>query len=162
MKLLVPIFAFFLIYSCTPKNASQYSKIEYEAGACYGFCPIFKLHINPDRSAVIEAERFTFTDGKSKNDFSNPKEGTFKATITEADYAKLIKLLDASKLKSLKDDYGNNNVTDLPTSTLNITFVDGTSKSISDYGKKGTPELRELYTFLENLPKTQTWTKVAE
>ena len=160
MKYLLTLFAAVFLMSCTLQNKTNYSKIQYEAGACFGFCPMFKMTINPDRTAIIDAERFTFTEGKSKDDFSGPKEGTFKATIKEADYNKLVAMLDSLNLKSLKNYYGNKNVTDLPTSHLNITFTDGTTKHIEDYGKHGTEELREVYQFLEGLRKTQTWTKV--
>ena len=38
-------------------------------------------------------------------------------------------------------------MTDLPTSHLNITFADGTSKHIEDYGKHGTEDLQAVYDF---------------
>ena len=160
MKSIFAIFALFSVLSCATNKTSQYSKIEYEAGACFGFCPIFKMQINSDRTVLIEAEHFTFSDGKSKNEFSKPKEGTFSTTLKEADFRKLMILLDDLNVKGLKTDYGDHQVTDLPTSYLNITFTDGTIKNIKDYGKNGTPKLKELYNLIESFPKTQTWTKV--
>ncbi|MBU8884034.1 hypothetical protein KSK37_13145 [Kaistella sp. DKR-2] len=162
MKYLLSLLSFILMISCATPNSAKYSKIQYEAGACFGFCPIFKLTVNPDRTAVIEAERFTFTEGRTKDDFSGQKEGTFKATIKQEDYDTLISKLDSLNLNSLKDYYGNKNVTDLPTSYLKITFADGTEKNIQDYGKHGTEKLRELYTFIEDMRKSQTWTKVKQ
>ena len=150
----------FLLYSCFPQKTSIYSQIEYEAGACFGFCPIFKITIQPDKSAVIEAERFTFTKGTSKADFSKPKEGTFKTTITPENFRKLIQLLNAADLKSLKSEYKNKNVSDLPTAYLRIKYVDGTVKNIEDYGKNGTPKLDEIYQFMENLRFEEDWKKV--
>ena len=155
------LFSLFLL-SCSTQNSIKYSKIQYEAGACFGFCPIFKLIINPDRTAVIEAEHFTFTKGNSKGEFSQPKEGTFRATIKENDFIKLITLLDNANLNSLKDAYKNKNVSDLPTSYLRINFANGSSKNIEDYGKNGTPKLREIYDFMESLRMSQTWVKVKE
>ena len=162
MKYLSTLFITLLLFSCAPKNSSKYSKIQYEAGACFGFCPIFKMTINPDRTAVIEAEHFTFSEGKSKGEFSEEKEGTFTATLTEADYQKMVALLDGVNLSSLKDEYNNKNVSDLPTSFLRINFADGTSKNIEDYGKNATPKLREIYDFMEGLRKTQNWTKISK
>ena len=63
-------------------------------------------------------------------------------------------------LKNLKDYYGNKNVTDLPTSHLKITFADGTQKHIEDYGKGGTEKLDEVYQLIEDLRKSQNWTKI--
>ena len=40
--------------------------------------------------------------------------------------------------------------------------TEGSTKHIEDYGKGGTEKLDELYTFIEDLRKTQTWTRVAE
>lgn len=139
---------------------SKYSKIEYEAGACFGSCPIFKITINPDRTAVLEAEHFNFSKGFSKSEFDKPREGTFKATIKEADYNKLISLLDGLNVKSLNEKYGERNITDLPTSYLRVNFADGTSKNVEDYGKKGTEKLSQLYKFFEDLRTNQDWKKV--
>jgi hypothetical protein len=162
MKFFLPIFMLLIIFSCAPKKTALYSTIEYNAGACFGFCPIFNLKINSDRSAVIKAERFTFNDGKSKDDFSKPKEGTFTTTIKEEDYTKLIQRLDGLKFDTLQDNYKNKKITDLPTSILTINFTNGNVKKIQDYGKNGTPELRKVYEFLENLRKSQSWKKIAD
>lgn len=159
MKYLLSLFAFILIMSCTTQNTEKLSKIEYEAGACFGFCPIFKMTINPDRTAIIEAERFTFTEGRTQSDITE-KEGTFKATIKAEDYNKLVSMLEGANLKSLKSFYGNKNVTDLPTAYLTVHYPDGTSKKIEDYGKGGTEKLNEIYDFLEDFRKNQQWTKV--
>lgn len=161
MKYLLSLFAAILLLSCsTQKNQSKYSVIEYEAGACFGFCPIYKMTINADRTAVLEAEHFNFSKGSSKDEFSNPREGTFTTTIKEADYNKLVALLDGLNVKNLQDKYGNQNVSDLPTSYLRIKFADGTSKNTEDYGKRGTEKLKETYQFFEDLKTNQQWTKV--
>jgi len=69
-------------------------------------------------------------------------------------------MLNDLKIKSLNSKYGNHNITDLPTSYLTVNYQDGTSKKIEDYGKNGTEKLKELWNFLEDLRKTQSWTKV--
>lgn len=160
MKYYLTLFLSVFLLSCTTQNPTKYSKIQYEAGACFGFCPIFKMTINPDRTAVIEAEHFTFTKTHSKGEFSEQKEGTFTSTIKQADYNKMINLLNSADLRSLKDHYKNRNVSDLPTSYLRINFTDGTSKNIEDYGKNGTPKLKEISEFMENLRLNQTWKKI--
>jgi len=161
MKYLFSLFAAILLFSCsTQKAQSKYSTIEYEAGACFGFCPIFTMTINSDKTAVLEAEHFNFTKGNSKDEFSKPREGTFKTTIKDEDYNKLVALLDQLDVKSLNDQYGERNVTDLPTSYLRIKLVDGTSKNTEDYGKRGSEKLIEVYQFFEDLKHNQQWTKV--
>lgn len=161
MKYLFSFFVFVLLFSCNAQKAqSKYSKIEYEAGPCRGFCPIYKMTINPDRTAVLEAEHFNFTKDHSKGEFSNEREGTFKATIKEADYNKLISLLDGLNVKGLDAKYGNQHISDLPTSYLRINFADGTFKNVKDYGKRGSEKLSEVYKFFESLKHNQKWTKV--
>ncbi|WP_326982579.1 DUF6438 domain-containing protein [Chryseobacterium sp. MYb264] len=161
MKYLLGLCAFILLFSCNSQNMkSKYSKIEYEATPCFGFCPVFKMTINPDRTAVFEAEHFNFNDKPSKDEFSKPREGTFKGTIKEADYNKLITLLNGLDVKNLKDKYGEKNITDLPTSYLRVNFADGGSKNVEDYGKRGSEKLSAVYKFFEELRKNQQWTKV--
>ncbi|GAB0155255.1 hypothetical protein CHRYSEOSP005_05160 [Chryseobacterium sp. Alg-005] len=161
MKYVLSLFAFVFLFSCTAqKTQSKFATIEYEAGACFGFCPIFKMTINPDRTAVLEAEHFNFTKDPSKAEFSKEREGTFKATIKEADYNKLILLLDGLDVKNLQDNYGNHNITDLPSSYLRINFTDGSSKNVEDYGKNGSEKLSQVYQFFEDLKHNQQWTKV--
>ncbi|MGK6342613.1 DUF6438 domain-containing protein [Chryseobacterium sp. DT-3] len=161
MKYILSLCAFIFLFSCTTqKTDSKYAKIEYEAGACFGSCPIFTMTINPDRTAILEAEHFNFSKDFSKGEFSKPREGTFKGVIKEADYNKLVSLLNGLDVKNLKDKYGTRNITDLSTSYLRINFTDGTSKNVEDYGKRGTEKLREVYMFIEELRHNQQWTKV--
>lgn len=157
MKYLFTLLTTLFLMSCATPQMSTYSKIEYEAGACRGFCPNFKITINPDRTAIIDAERFTFTEV-----FSEAKEGIFRTTLKENDYKILLSKLESLNLKSLNNYYGNKNVSDLPTAYLKVTFADGSVKHIEDYGKGGTEKLDELYSFIEDLRKSQTWIKVAE
>jgi len=161
MKYLFSIFVFLIIASCSSqKKESNYTKIEYEAGPCFGYCPIYKMTIDSSRNAILEAERFNFSDGKSKDDFSKPREGTFQTIIKKEDYDALAALLDQLDPKSLNDYYGDKRITDMPTSYLRITFPDGSEKQIQDYGKSGTPELKEVYAYFENLKHNQDWKKV--
>nr|WP_314497595.1 DUF6438 domain-containing protein [uncultured Chryseobacterium sp.] len=161
MKYLLSLFAVVILFSCqTQKSESKYSTIEYEAGACFGFCPIYKMSIQADRTAVLEAEHFNFSKGTSKDEFSKEREGTFTATIKEADYQKLVSLLNDLDVKNLKDQYGSRNVSDLPTSYLRIKLADGTSKNTEDYGKRGSEKLMKVYQFFEELKQNQQWNKV--
>ncbi|KMQ69231.1 hypothetical protein ACM39_03780 [Chryseobacterium sp. FH2] len=161
MKYLLSLFTFIFLFSCSSQNInSKYSEIEYEATPCFGFCPVFKITINPDRTAVFEAEHFNFNDKPSKDEFSKPREGSFKGTIKEADYNRLITLLNDLDIRNAKDKYGEKNITDLPTSYLRVKFADGSSKNIEDYGKRGSEKLSEIYKFFEDLRHNQQWTKV--
>ena len=161
MKYLLSLFAFVVLMSCqAQKNQSKYSTIEFETTPCYGFCSVFKMTINADRTAVFEAERFNFGENFSKDDFSKPREGTFKTTIKAEDYKKLTALLNKLNPKSLNNKYGDRNITDMATSFLRIKYKDGTSKNIEDYGGNGSKNLREVYDFIRELRKNQDWKKI--
>ena len=122
------LFASVFMLSCaTQKSQHKYSTVEYKAGACFGSCPIFTITINPDRTAIFEAEHFNFSKTFSKGEFDKPREGTFTGIIKESDYQKLIQLLDGLKVKSLNEKYGNRNVTDMATCYLTVKFADGTT-----------------------------------
>lgn len=161
MKYLFAIITSLFLFSCATQNsASKYSKIEYEAGPCFGSCPIYKMTIKADRTAVLEAEHFNFSKGFSKGEFDKPREGTFTTTVSPEEYKKLTAALDDLNLMSLNAKYGSRNVTDLPTGYLRIMMNDGRKKDIEDYGKRGTKKLQELYEQFENLKTSQKWTKI--
>lgn len=158
MKYLFTLITAIFLFSCTAqKDVSKYSVIEYEAGPCFGSCPVFKITINADRTAVLEAEHFNFSKDFSKAEFSKPREGTFRTTIKEEDYKKLVASLNSLNIKNLDDKYGNRNVTDMATSYLRIQFADGTSKQVEDYGKRGSEKLMEIYQIFEDLKHNQQW-----
>lgn len=159
MKFVLICIAAFLLTSCATAHDSNYSQIRYKAGPCFGFCPMFEMTINPDRSAVIEADRFTFERGNAQN-ATQAKEGTFKTNLRDADYSKLITLINDLNVKSLNTKNGNRDVTDLPTAYLTVKHSDGAVTAIEDYGKAGTEKLKNLYRFIEDLRFSQTWTKV--
>ncbi|MEG1591782.1 DUF6438 domain-containing protein [Chryseobacterium sp.] len=161
MKYLFSLIAIVVLFCCqTQKMESKYSTIEYKAGACFGSCPIFKITIHQDKTAVFEAEHFNFSKGFNKSDFNKPREGTFRGNIKEKDYKKLIALIDGLDIKTMNDKYGRRNITDMATSYVRIKFADGSSKEVEDYGKNGSPKLVEVYNFLEDLRTNQDWKKV--
>lgn len=108
---------------------------------------MFKLTITPNRTAIIDAERFTFEEGKGKSDFGKAKEGIFKTTINEESYHKLIGMLNDLKIKSLNSKYGNHNITDLPTSYLTVNYQDGTSKKNRRLRKKWNRKTKRTLEF---------------
>lgn len=157
MKYLLSFLTLVLLLNCSANKTSIYAQVEYEAGACFGFCPIYKISINSDRTAIFEAKRFNFSRDTSSSD---ENEGTFKGTIDQVQYDKLLSILDSLNPKNLNDFYGNKNVSDLPTSYLTIKYKDASIKKIQDYGKRGTPELQNLYQFFDDLRTNQAWTKI--
>lgn len=148
------------LMSCTTSQVSKYSAIEYEVGPCFGFCPTYKITIDSNRNAVLEAERFNFTEGGSKDDFSKPREGTFKAVISKEDYQKLIEATDAAQIKTLKDSYIDKQIMDASKVNLRVSFADGTKKDIAISAGEKPQKLIDLTTVISELKKNQKWEKV--
>lgn len=160
MKYLLSLMVFLGLMSCTTSQVSKYSAIEYEVGPCFGFCPTYKITIDSNRNAVLEAERFNFTEGGSKDDFSKPREGTFKAVISKEDYQKLIEATDAAQIKTLKDSYIDKQIMDASKVNLRVSFADGTKKDIAISAGEKPQKLIDLTTVISELKKNQKWEKV--
>ncbi len=159
MKFFYLLSALFL-FGCTAQNKS-FQTLEYEATACFGFCPIFEMTINPDRTAVIKAERFTFSNPQSKDyDPNAAPEGTFKTTLSEESFKAVQLALAKLDLNSIDEHYGNRQVTDLPTAKVKIELSPRQTAKWDDYGKNGTPELRDFYKTLEELRFSEDWVKI--
>ncbi len=162
MKYLFSLLVLFGLSACTTSQTqtSKYSKIEYEVGPCFGFCPIYKITIDDNRNAVLEAEHFNFSEGEGRGDFDKPREGTFESTISKEDYDKLIALTDAANVKTLKNSYIDERIMDASKTTLRIYFSDGTKKEISISAGEKPTELKALYTYIAELKKNQKWQKI--
>ncbi|RRQ46890.1 hypothetical protein DTW91_03050 [Chryseobacterium sp. SC28] len=160
MKYLFSLMAVLGLISCTTSQVSKYSKIEYEVGPCFGFCPTYKITIDSQRNAILEAEHFNFTNGGSKDDMSKPREGTFKATVSVEDYKQLVAITDAAAIKELNDSYIDKRIMDASKTTLRITFPDGSKKEIKmSAGEKPTP-LAELTNYIDEVKQKIQWEKV--
>lgn len=160
MKYIFCLLAFLGLVSCSTSQVSKYSKIEYEVGPCFGFCPVYKITIDGNRNAVLEAEHFNFSKGGSKDDFSKPREGTFKATISQDDYQKLVSMIDSADVKSLKDSYIDERIMDASKSDLRIFFTDGSKKSIQLSAGEKPQKLIELQKYIVSIKEKQNWKKV--
>ncbi len=160
MKYLLALVMLIGLVSCKTSQTSNYSKIEYEVGPCFGFCPTYKITIDADRNAILEAEHFNFSQGGSKDDISKPREGTFKGMISTEDYQKLIALTDAAQVKTLKNSYIDDRIMDASKTNLRIFFSDGTKKDIAMSAGEKPEKLKALYTFIDQLKKDQKWEKV--
>ncbi|WP_028122042.1 DUF6438 domain-containing protein [Epilithonimonas tenax] len=160
MKYLLSLVMILGLMSCTTSQVSKYSKIEYEVGPCFGFCPIFKMTIDSERNAVLEAEHYNFSQGEGRSDLDKPREGTFKSVINAEDYQKLTLLTDAANVKTLKDSYIDKRIMDASKSHLRIFFSDGSKKDIAISAGEKPEKLVALYTYMTELKKNQKWEKV--
>ncbi|OJX30718.1 MAG: hypothetical protein BGO86_11315 [Chryseobacterium sp. 36-9] len=160
MKYILSLLVFVGLMSCTTSQTTKYSKIEYEVGPCFGFCPIYKITIDSNRNAILEAEHFNFSQGEGRGDLDKPREGTFKSTVSKDDYDKLIALTDEANIKSLKDKYEDKQIMDASRTHLRVYFSDGGKKDIAISAGEKPEKLTKLYTYISELKQKQKWEKI--
>ncbi|UHO37347.1 hypothetical protein H5J24_16650 [Chryseobacterium capnotolerans] len=165
-KILTYKFDDFIEYNPQPKKYSI-KQISYEAGPCYGTCPMFKLELNKNKISTFTALAFNFIDDNDPEAAANAignlnkgkNEGIFKSQIKPSDFAAIEELLNYIDFPNLNDSYSIS-ATDNPSSTLTIVYNTGKIKKIQDYGLVGTYGLKNLYKILFNLRLNQEWKKV--
>ncbi len=127
-------------------------KIEYSTGPCFGTCPIFKLTLNADHSAIWYAEHYNKINNKEVS-------GDFKTVLKPDSYQEMVDLLNYMDFEKLKENYAVA-WTDDQSSTLKITYDNGKIKQINDYGLQGTFGLEAVYRQLFEWRHSQAWTKI--
>lgn len=145
----------FTEYNANPKD-NHIEKIEFESGPCFGQCPIYRLIINKDRSATLLAEMYNINNNDTKE-----IKGTFKGNIDSITYKNLTYSLNYIDFKNLKDHYSVSH-TCARTGYLKITYDNGKTKFISDYGMIGTSGLKSLYSYMSELRFNQKWQKISD
>ncbi|KFC22114.1 DUF6438 domain-containing protein [Epilithonimonas lactis] len=160
MKYLFSLLFILGLMSCTTSQVSKYSAIEYQVGPCFGFCPTYKITIDSNRNAILEAEHFNFSEGGSKDDLNKPREGTFKANLSTEDYKKLVDATDAANIKTLNESYIDKRIMDASKVNLRVTFADGTKRDIAMSAGEKPKTLTDLTTLIDEIKQNQKWVKV--
>jgi hypothetical protein len=91
-----------------------------------------------------------------KQRFEGRGGGAYLTRLDSNSAHRLYELLDAIDFVSLRDSF-RIGASDATTGTLKITYDDGQTKMISDYGTCGTYGLAELHHLLYGLTETQLW-----
>ncbi len=155
-NVLFAIFSLFM-FSCSSANEQpKIASLHYEAGPCFGFCPMFSMDIDADGTIIYEAIRYTSSR-------SEPEKGSgrFKGRLNPAQQAQLQAAISSLNLQNLKSFYGDKGITDLPTSKLRLSMQNGKTAATEDYGQRGTPQLINLYQLLNQFRNEVSWTAVS-
>ena len=152
MKYLFSLILFFAVLSCTSQksnitsNTDNMDKISISKNPCFGFCPTYTIDILKNGKIYLNA----------KDHVKNNLKGNYTSELT----AEGKKKLAAINLKGLKEKYGERNISDLPSTDVEISFTGGAVQKTNDYGNHGTKELEKLYAFIDSLIENQKWEKV--
>ena len=126
-----------MIYANHPAHLAIES-VKFSATQCFGTCPVFQLIINKDGSVSYKGIQYV------------NKTGDYTLAMPKAELSYLISLLGAINPPRLSDHYSVD-ATDNPTVYLTVRYINGQTKSIEDYGERGTYGLAVLYKFLLDL-----------
>ena len=119
-------------------------EVSLSTSGCFGECPVFDLTVGSDGTAVFNAIKY------------NDHKGKLQCEIDSASLGKLFRLANYIHPRLLHNEYAVN-WTDDQTARLTVTFKDGTTKIIKDYGMIGTFGLERLYNAISRLRKSQNW-----
>jgi len=114
------------------------ASIHYETTYCTGSCPVFQLTVYPDRMVDYHGEAYV------------KRQGSHKLALDPVDWKFLKQQIQNLNINGLKNRYAVN-WTCSTTATMTVRFTDGSSKSISDYGNRGTPGLELIHDFFYKL-----------
>jgi len=143
--------------SCQSYKEVGSGKLKYEIESvtvdkspCFGACPMYKLTVTKEGIANLDAQNF----------LKNKLKGTYSTKLTEKSTMGLLKELEALDFPKLADRYGNNQITDLPATDLEIRYNRNAVKKIHDYGNNGTAALTKFYLYVDSLIYAQQWERV--
>ena len=131
------IFLVFLNNSCTLSSSSTNNIqkkliISLDKTACFGTCPVYKIKIYNDQSAIFEGLKFV------------EKEGLYNLKISKKEINTILKKAKKINFEKMKDEY-TEPITDLPT-----TYIMINEKKIKDY--YGAPkDLKKLEKIIEEI-----------
>ncbi|TGD56677.1 DUF6438 domain-containing protein [Flavobacterium humi] len=126
-------------------------KIEFKTTGCFGTCPVFNLVIDQNRAAKFDAQMYN----RQKENVKEIK-GEFSTEIKEKEFNEIVDLLNYIDFPNLKNEYSVP-WTDDQSCTLKITYDNGSTKTIYDYGMIGTYGLDRIYGMLYSLRFNQSW-----
>jgi hypothetical protein len=120
------------------------TQIEFQAGPCFGPCPVFKMIIEENGTTNYSAT------------INNKQQGKFHTVINKTLLNNLNKSLQRANFLSLKNRYFTG-WTDQPTYTLSVKLKNGQEKTIEDYGPSGPKKLKSVYKKIFSLRESQSW-----
>lgn len=131
------VFLVILYSSCNLSSSSTYEIqkkliISLNKTACFGTCPVYKIKIYNNQSAIFEGIKFV------------EKEGSYNFKISKKEINTILNKAKKINFQKMEDEY-TELITDLPT-----TYIMINNKQIKDY--YGAPkELKELEEIIENI-----------
>jgi hypothetical protein len=131
-----------------PNLAAQatlpFQSIMLGRSGCFGTCPVYRVTLNVDGTAVYE--------GVAHVD----RIGTFVGRVPFYDFAQLALLAERAGFMTLQERYAGS-WTDAETTRITIRARSGKEKTVDDYGAFGPPELWALQRAIDGVVESMRW-----
>jgi len=142
-KLLIVSASLVLSGCAGSKLATEFKKdnsdftVETSTSACFGTCPVFKLSVDSDGSAVFEGIHYTKLEGEHQKKLSSTEVDSLKQLILENNFFELDSV------------YNDIRVSDLPSTTISVSLKEHgqTKKVMGRYNEPQSFENIEAYIF---------------
>lgn len=121
------------------------TEISIEHTRCYGTCPIYKIILRPDNTAIYIGQKYS------------DRIGTYKADIYQ--FSRISQAVREDGFFALRDSY-TEAVTDQP--SVITTVAQGKRRKVVDnHGDTGPQKLWEIQTLIDGAVAQARWTKVS-
>jgi len=128
-------------------DALRFDSISLERGPCYGACPVYRVVLRRDLSAVYHGEQFV------------ERQGAWHGGVSLFAYGRLSYLIERWGVMAMDSSY-TRDVTDQATATLRVwSRGSATPKVISDYADAGPVELWGVEHIIDGLADRTQWTR---
>lgn len=121
-----------------------YSEIGLQRSGCFGTCPVYSVVFHRDGAVSYVGEEHV--------DYIGRRTGR----LSEGDFAELARFLDRLGFSTL-DDWYRVRGTDMPTTTVTVTHVDGRTQFVGEYGPSGPPALWAIHRVITGLLTEVQW-----
>lgn len=122
----------------------DYSEISLTRTGCFGTCPIYTVVYRRDGTVTYTGERH--------GDHIGVRQGR----IGKAGFADLAQFIQRSGFESLDTHYRTPG-TDMQTTTVTVTHLDGRTVSVSEYGRSGPPHLWAVQRVIDGVLADAQW-----
>jgi hypothetical protein len=127
-------------------DGEETTSVTLRRGACFGTCPIYKVTLSSDGTAIWNGERFV------------ERIGRYRGEIDLDDYWRLVRFIERAGFFHFDDEYLGN-VTDLPDYRLTV-VSGGTTKSVLQNGVDEPADFWVIATLVDALAESVDWSPV--
>jgi hypothetical protein len=127
------------------RRTFPYESISLARRGCFGTCPVYSVTIRADGGATYTGER------------NGTRIGTYSGRTYFGDFARLAMFIEQSGFMKFSARYTAPH-TDDETVVVTVVMRDGTTKSVSNYGRYGPLDLWVLERAIDGVVEEMKWT----